>query len=314
MSKVMLTTNVDVSDGLVNGARGEVVHVVTSNDNKVTRILVKSDNPDVGAKAKQCSQYRHQYSDAIPLKKHEIVFLAKGRRGSEVTRLQFPLTLAWAIIIHKVQGLTLDEIVVDMKGSRFNPGQAYVALSRVKKLEGLHIINFNAKAIKANQDVKDEMKRLNKNLLSPLPIFTCPDNFISIALLNVRSLVAKLPDIECDPSLTSASILCFTETWLTPQLSSPVILDNHQAIRSNRTSGDNKGGVLISTPANMQASNETEFSSSGVLIEALSTTLSLPNGCSIRLTVVYRSPSVSIDNLLCMMSGLLHHLESYDMP
>ena len=49
----MLTTNVDVSDGLVNGARGEVVHVVTSNDNKVTHILVKSDNPDVGAKAKQ---------------------------------------------------------------------------------------------------------------------------------------------------------------------------------------------------------------------------------------------------------------------
>ena len=51
-AKVMLTTNVDVSDGLVNGARGEVVHVVTSNDNKVMRILVKFDNPDVGAKAK----------------------------------------------------------------------------------------------------------------------------------------------------------------------------------------------------------------------------------------------------------------------
>ena len=97
--------------------------------------------------------------------------------------------------------------MVDMKGSRFNPGQAYVALSRV---EALHIINFNAKAIKASQDVKDE--RLNKNQLSPLPMFTCPDNYISIALLNVRSLVAKLPDIECDHSLTSASILCFTET------------------------------------------------------------------------------------------------------
>ena len=310
----MLITNVDVSDGLVNGARGEVVHVVTSNDNKVIHFLVKFDNPDVGAKAKQSSQYRHRYSDTIPLKKHEVVFLAKGRRGSEVTRLQFPLTLAWAITIHKVQGLTLDEIVVDMKGNRFNPGQAYVALSRVKKLEGLHIINFNAKVIKASQDVKDEMERLNNNLLSPLPMFTCPDNYISIALLNIRSLVAMLPDIQCDHSLTSASILCFTETWLTPQVSSPVILGNHQVTRSDRTSGDNKGGVLISIPANMQASNETEFSPSGVLIEALSTTLLLPNGCSIRLTVVYRSPSVSIDNLLCMMFGLLHHLESYDMP
>ena len=52
-----------------------------------------------------------------------------------------------ATTIHKVQGLTLDEIVVDMKGGRFNPEQAYVALSRVKELHGLHIIlNFNSKS------------------------------------------------------------------------------------------------------------------------------------------------------------------------
>ena len=113
-------------------------------------------------------------------------------------------------------------------------------------------------------------------------MFACPDNYISIALLNVRSIVAKLPesDIEHDHSLTSASILCFTETWLTPQLSSPVILGHHQVIRSDRMSGDNKGGVLISIPANIQASNQTEFSRSGVIIEALSTTLLFPNGCS----------------------------------
>ena len=125
-ARVMLTTNVDVSDGLVNSARGEVLHVVTSDECKVIHILVNFDNPVVGAKAKQSSQYRHRYSDAVPLKKHEAMFQAKGRRGSEVTRLQFPLTLAWAVTIHKVQGLTLDEIVVDMKGSHFSPGQAYV--------------------------------------------------------------------------------------------------------------------------------------------------------------------------------------------
>ena len=87
----MLITNVHVSDGLVNGARGEVVHVVTSNDHKVIHILVKFDNPDVGAKAKQSSQYCHRYSDAVPLKKHEAVFLAKRRRGSEVTRFTIPI-------------------------------------------------------------------------------------------------------------------------------------------------------------------------------------------------------------------------------
>ena len=58
-----------------------------------------------------------------------------------------------------MQGLTLDEIVVDMKGGRFSPGQAYVAFSRVKTLTGLNILHFNAKAIKKSVDVENEMVR-----------------------------------------------------------------------------------------------------------------------------------------------------------
>ncbi len=104
---------------------GEVAHIVTSSD-KVSQVLVNFDNPAVGAQAKQSSQYKNRFPNAVPLLKLEAIFLAKGKQGSEVTRLQFPLTLAWATTIHKVQGLTLDEIVVDMKGGRFSPGQAYV--------------------------------------------------------------------------------------------------------------------------------------------------------------------------------------------
>ena len=88
-----VTTNVDVSDGLVNGARGEVVHVATNTDSKVTHVLVKFDNTDVGAKARHATPFPN-YSDAVPLTRHEAVFLAKGKRGSEITRVQFPLTLA----------------------------------------------------------------------------------------------------------------------------------------------------------------------------------------------------------------------------
>ena len=85
----------------------------------------------------------------MPINRVKVKFNACGKRGSEVTRSQFPLTLAWATTIHKVQGLRLNEIVVDMEGSsRFSPGQAYVAFSKVKTLAGLHIIKFNAGAIK----------------------------------------------------------------------------------------------------------------------------------------------------------------------
>ena len=68
-ARVMLTANVDVSDGLVNGARGEVVHIVTNNTNDVTSILVKFDNSRVGLKSIQTSPYRARFANAVPLNK-----------------------------------------------------------------------------------------------------------------------------------------------------------------------------------------------------------------------------------------------------
>lgn len=270
------------------------MHITTNDSNKVTYVLLKFDNPEVGTKAKQSSHIPR----CFPLVKHEAIFLARGKRGSEVTRLQFPLTLAWATTIHKVQGLTLDEIVVDMSG-RFSPGQAYVAFSRVKKIEGLHILNFNPKAIKASDRVKVEMQRLSENLLPPIPVFTCPDNHITIALLNVRSIIPKVPDIHHDDihhdeSLKSVATLCFTETWLTHRQASPTLVDDHTVLRCDRMSGENKGGVMISLHQSIQPAHVTTFSPGGIPIEAITTTLVLPNHTHLQVTVVYRSPSVAM--------------------
>ena len=280
-ARVMLTTNVDVSDGLVNGARGAVVHVVTNSDGEVTHVLVKFDNSTVGHKSIQTSQYRSTHPHAVPLAKYEVVFFAKGKRGSEITRLQFPLTLAWATTIHKVQGLTLDEIVVDMKGGRFSPGQAYVAFSRVKTLAGLHILNFNNKAIKKSIDVENEMLRLNSNLLQPLPEVLSDPYHLTIALLNVRSIVAKLPDIH---AVRSASTLCFCETWVNPSQPTPVLLDDQIDIRCDRMTCENKGGVLICVPSQLNPTNVHRLATSGIE--------------NWQIAVVYRSPSVPQATLL----------------
>ena len=75
----MLTAYVDVSDGLVNGGRGEVVHVVTNNNSEVTSVLVKFDNNSVGLKSIQTSPHRARFPHAVPLIKYEVVFFAKGK-------------------------------------------------------------------------------------------------------------------------------------------------------------------------------------------------------------------------------------------
>ena len=77
---VMLTTHVDVSDGLVSGARGEIVHTVTNNNNKVITVLVKFDNDHVGLKAIQSSPYCATYTNTVPLAKDEVVLPAKGKK------------------------------------------------------------------------------------------------------------------------------------------------------------------------------------------------------------------------------------------
>jgi len=68
---------------------------------------------------------------------------------------QVPLILAWALTIHKSQGSTLDIAEIDAGSGIFECGQTYVALSRVKSLEGLYLSSFDASKVRISKKVQE---------------------------------------------------------------------------------------------------------------------------------------------------------------
>ena len=72
---------------------------------------------------------------------------------------QIPLILAWAITIHKAQGATLELAEIDIGSGIFECGQSYVALSRVKDINGLYLTAFNPQKIKVSKKVKEYYNR-----------------------------------------------------------------------------------------------------------------------------------------------------------
>ncbi len=75
---------------------------------------------------------------------------------------QMPLIYAWAITIHKSQGVSLDMAQIDVGTNIFESGQTYVALSRVKSLNGLYLTDLNPQKIRVEKKVQEFYTSLNK--------------------------------------------------------------------------------------------------------------------------------------------------------
>jgi ATP-dependent DNA helicase PIF1 len=81
-------------------------------------------------------------------------FVWKSEHNKRVGVSQIPLIYSWAITIHKAQGLTLENAIIDIGSNIFAYGQTYVALSRVKSLNGLYLTHFDYTKILCNPLVK----------------------------------------------------------------------------------------------------------------------------------------------------------------
>lgn len=129
-AQVMLIKNMDVSGGLVNGSRGYVVGFEAESRAPIVRFMSGHE---------------------VPVRYEQWTFKINAA-GATVSRRQLPLQLAWAMSIHKSQGMTLDCVEISLSRV-FEFGQAYVALSRAKSLASVKILDFDANSIRANEIV-----------------------------------------------------------------------------------------------------------------------------------------------------------------
>jgi len=125
--QVMCICNLDMDAGLCNGSTG----IITKFD---------SGNPVVA------------FTNGITRTIKPFAWVSETFYGFKV--YQIPLILAWAVTIHKSQGATLESAEIDIGNNIFAHGQTYVALSRVKSLDGLYLRSFNRKKITSCEKVK----------------------------------------------------------------------------------------------------------------------------------------------------------------
>lgn len=112
-ARVVLVHNIDVSDGLNNGAKGKVLDFIKDEEGKIIQVVVEFDHSESGAslRQKQTNKFREQYPQGTPISRLHFYYTL-GRKqaveGQKALCIQFPLRLGYAMTIHKVQGVTIE--------------------------------------------------------------------------------------------------------------------------------------------------------------------------------------------------------------
>ena len=147
-ARVVLLKNMDVENGWVNGT---LCTVTTLADHYIIVQSLSSKKFIIVRRVKQYLQYKHATSVII--------------------RHQFPLCLGWALTVHKVQGTTLDKAYILLNENFFASGQAYTAISRVKSLENLFLLDFHPTAITLSDSHREVLQQVQmRNVISKTPV------------------------------------------------------------------------------------------------------------------------------------------------
>ncbi len=146
-AQVMLLKNLNPPH-LVNGSRGRVIGF-----ERMTFANLPEDEKKRSKAVFEEREYpRVRFDNGQELVLTPAAWEVERAGAVMATRAQVPLCLAWALSVHKCQGMTIDCVEVDIASS-WDPGQAYVALSRCTSLDGLSLLGYKRDKIRAHQKV-----------------------------------------------------------------------------------------------------------------------------------------------------------------
>ncbi|XP_024116598.1 uncharacterized protein LOC112138269 [Oryzias melastigma] len=306
-ARVMLTRNIDVHNGLVNGAFGKLVNVITSDsDQRVIKVGLKMDNDTAGG----------QSDNVVYVERVEENLKQKG-----VVRRQFPVKLAYACTIHKVQGMTTTKAVVSLKHV-FEAGMSYVAISRVTSLNGLFLLDFDESKIYANTEVTaalDTMRQANLDDMMPLLLLkdtvSRPET-MTIIHHNTEGLPAHICDIKNHHELHLADVLCLTETHLQGSfVAESLHLEGYSMFSRNRylsytnhpQLAKRRGGGVAIYVRNHITVTEKRYINNVTDLEFVVLKVEAPVTAFI--VSVYRPPDYCLTSFLTNLESLLYSLE-----
>ena len=222
-SRVMLIHNINVLDGLCNGARGELKSVEKDCAGNVIRLIIKFDEDYQGAEKRSNNpQVVRKYPGCTPIEKYLCSYsLAKKTTVASNTAqvFQFPVVVCFAATTHKFQGGTIhkpNKLAADLR-TVFDDAMAYVMLSRVQAKKQLFIVgSLPVNKFKTSNKCLEELKRLSSKSVNKNPSKweQHQSEGLKVFVLNCHSLQDKILDIKSDEMIRFSDAICLLETWV----------------------------------------------------------------------------------------------------
>ncbi|CAF3475451.1 unnamed protein product [Rotaria socialis] len=312
-ARIMLTKNISVHDGLANGVTGRIFDFVENNDRQISRILIKCDSVKAGVDHRRSCSTCKKLGTICVTRENDCIDTEESVSKSTESNKQFPLRLSWAVTIHKAQGITVDEIVISSK-NLFGSGMGYTALSRVRTINGLFLIDLHFDKFYCDEKVEKVLLQM-KPMEKKCSVFHDRSTFLNVTFHNIEGLQSNFKALKNHHLLSKADIICLAETWLdNTNMINEYDIENYRFIHRDRTSSfkvdhplhlQKRGGVGIYIRNDIAI--KTNFSKSQLNLEYVAVELQ----DDLIIIVCYRSPTQKKKQFLTSLFVILNSLDMH---